>query len=199
MNTLAAPRRSIVRHHPRPAMPEPSFLTAATILKLCAFAGIPITAAAGAAVNPAPDSFTMMGAALAVACVVFYMVAKDEERKQRNEPGRLSKYAVIFNVIATAVIGWVFPELIAHNIFRLDDLSNKSWTALAFVCGLAGGSFVQACINKFKTKVPESVEWAVDRVLPHDEHGAPEGADTKHCRTHRRDTFFSKPTEPPTP
>lgn len=136
--------------------------------------GIPLAAAATAG-SPAPDSFTLVGSALAVFCVVAYM------RMKQNSVG---VWSLIFNALATGAVGWMAPEPLAHYAMHIDDMSNKTWTGLAFLCGLGGGAVVTSALVLLNRRVPKLAELAADKLhLPKDtDNAAPEGADVKQCR-----------------
>lgn len=149
-----------------PNMPEPHLTAAAAYWIFATALGIPITALT--VINPAPDSFTLVGAAFAVFCIVAYI--KD---KSAAEPGRkpVGLYAILFNVVATIACGWLLPEVIAQYVLRVDGLGNKAWAVLAFLLGLAGGALVTACIVTFRSRIPSAVSKAADRILPGDGEG----------------------------
>lgn len=121
---------------------------------ICSAMGIPLTAAA-ATVIAAPDSFTLVGAALAAFCVVAYI---------RMKQPAASVWALIFNIVATGSVGWMLPETLAHYVLRLTELSNKTWTGLAFVCGLGGGAFVTAALIVLNRRVPKAVDRMADKL-----------------------------------
>jgi len=151
---------------PKP-MPEPHLTTAAAYWVIATAMGIPITALT--VINPAPDSFTLVGAALAVFCIVSYMKSKGGD--DTGKP--LGNYTILFNVLATGACGWMLPEVVAQYVLRVNELGNKAWMALAFLIGLAGGALVTAFIVIFRARIPAAVSKAADRILPHTEDKKP--------------------------
>ena len=173
-------------------MPVTATITASAVVIIASALGIPVTALAVA--NPAPDSFTLVGAAMAVFCVVTFIKMREEEQRKQGKTGvGIGIYALLFNVLTTASIGWMAPELVAHYLLSAYELSNKAWVALAFFTGLSGGALVTACIITFRSRIPSAVKTVADKYLPGDDSSAPEGADTKQCRAREKDIFMSKP------
>jgi hypothetical protein len=142
-------------------------------LLLCSAMGIPLTAMAAVMVD-APDGYSLAGAGLAAFCIVAYL-----QMKQRS----VTVWALIFNVVATAGVGWMSPELVAHYVLRGVEMSNKSWTLLAFLCGLTGGALVSSLIVILNRRVPKAVENLADRLhLPEEEKPKESRDEIKWCR-----------------
>ena len=117
--------------------------------------GIPVAAMATTVAPSAPDSWTLVGAAFAVFSVVTLI-------RTKNPTATAS--LILFNVGATIGVGWFFPEVVAQHVLRVGDLSNKTWAALAFVCGLGGAAFVSALLVMLNRRIPKAVDRMADKL-----------------------------------
>lgn len=175
---MSAPTYLKLPLHWKPPEPTPKhFMPIENIalgIILSAAAGLPITAAVTLG-DPAPDSFTLVGAALSAFCVVAYM---------RMKQPTVGVWPLIFNVVATGSVGWMAPEVLAYYVLQLDGVSNKLWTGLAFACGLAGGALVTAILVLMNRRLPLAVDKLGDKLhLPkQDDSSAPEGGDVRPSR-----------------
>ena len=150
--------------------------------------GFPIVAVA--TLTPAPDSYTLAGAALGVFCVIAYL------RSQKPDTGI---WTLLFNAVATGAIGWIMPEPFAQYMLRQESLSTKAWAGLALILSLAGGAMVAALLSIFRKRIPEALEVAAERYIPHPprQQAAPTvRLAPKNSPRLGSDTAPAKPTEP---
>ncbi len=142
-------------HHLADAMPISSIPISLTVASAL---GIPLAAFA-AVVSPAPDSYTLLGAAFAVFCIVAYI---------RMKQPHTGVWVLLFNSFATLAVGWFMPEPTWHiwgRIIGIDhELTNKGWASISFIIGLGGGALVTSVINKWRKNSGKLVDAAGDKL-----------------------------------